>query len=76
MTVLAGGNVGVAAPTTKLHVAVSVPLRGFAAAGLPSASNVGAGALAYVGDTAGRPALACSDGADCRVGAALGALIN
>ncbi|WP_187970281.1 DUF2793 domain-containing protein [Aquibium microcysteis] len=73
--VQAGGNVGIGttAPTARLHVAGTVRIGTFTIAGLPGAAAAGAGALAYVSDAAGGPALACSDGASWRVLAALGA---
>jgi hypothetical protein len=51
-------------------------LPSYTVAGLPSASTAGAGALCYVSDASGGPALACSDGSDWKVVAALGAVVS
>lgn len=76
--VQAGGNVGIgtAAPTTKLQVNGPLRIGSFAVSALPGAAAVGAGTLAYVADAAGGPTLACSDGANWRVVAALGGTVE
>lgn len=51
-------------------------LRSYTVAGLPSASATGAGAMVYVSNASGGPTLACSDGTDWRVVAALGAVVS
>jgi len=53
-----------------------VKLPSYTVAGLPSAANAGAGALAYVTDASGGPTLACSDGTNWRVASALGATVS
>jgi hypothetical protein len=49
-------------------VAIGLPVRvrSYTVAGLPSASNAGAGAVAYVSSDAGGAVLAFCDGADWR----------
>jgi len=58
----------------EFHLPVKVP--SYTVAGLPSASTVGAGALAYVTNASGGPTLACSNGTDWKVVAALGATVT
>jgi hypothetical protein len=61
----AGGGavgVGVAGPTTRLHVAGPVRIGQYAKAALPGASACGAGAMVFVTDEAGGPVPAFSDG--------------
>lgn len=76
--VQAGGNVGIGttAPTARLHVAGTMRIGTFTVAGLPSAASAGAGALAYVGNAAGGPALACSDGTSWRIVGTLGGVVS
>ena len=64
------GNLGIgtASPTAKLHVNGPVRLGNYTVAGLPSASSVGAGAIAYVSNEAGGATLAFSDGTNWRRG--------
>jgi hypothetical protein len=59
-------GLGVAAPTSRLHIDGCARVKGFAVAGLPSASAEGAGAIAFVTDEAGGATLAFSDGAAWR----------
>jgi hypothetical protein len=51
-------------------------LKSYTVATLPSASTAGAGALVYVSDASGGPTVACSDGTNWRVVAALGAVVS
>ncbi len=51
-------------------------LKSYTVAGLPSASTAGAGALVYVSNASGGPTLACSDGTNWKVVAALGATVS
>ena len=59
-------GIGVSQPTCLLHVAGPMRIEPSPEAGLPAASGAGAGAMAYVPDHAGAPALAVSDGAAWR----------
>jgi hypothetical protein len=72
------GNVGIGVTGVtgaKLAVDGPVRLKSYAVAALPSASAAGAGAIIYVSDASGGPTLACSDGSDWRIVAALGAVV-
>ena len=75
------GNVGIGAGASypsgaKLVVDGPVRLKTYTLAILPSAGAAGAGALIYVGDAAGGPTLACSDGGSWKMLAALGATLS
>jgi len=58
------GNVGIGTttPSTRLHVTGPVRVGSYVKTALPTASSVGAGAIAYVNDAAGGAQLAYSDG--------------
>lgn len=68
MRITSGGDigVGVAAPTTKLHVDGPVRCKSYTVAGAPSAASAGAGSMIFVSNESGGATLAFSDGVNWR----------
>ncbi|MEL7488958.1 MAG: hypothetical protein AAGJ87_17315, partial [Pseudomonadota bacterium] len=68
MRIASDGKVGIGtnAPTTALDVDGPIRCKSYSVAGLPSASQSGAGAMAFVSNAAGGATLAFSDGAAWR----------
>jgi hypothetical protein len=64
----ATGNVGlgIASPSTKLHVDGPIRCKSYTVATVPSASSAGAGSLIYVTDETGGATHAASDGTNWR----------
>ncbi len=60
----------------SVEVKRGLKLPSYAVAGLPSASTAGAGTLVYVSNGSGGPTLACSNGTNWKVVAALGATVS
>lgn len=73
-----GTNTALTIDKTTRQAAFNAPpkLPSYTVAALPNAATAGAGAKAYVSDASGGPTIACSDGTNWRVVAALGATVS
>ena len=71
-----GTNDTITADANVVAFGIPAKLKSYTVATLPSASTSGAGSLVYVSDASGGPTVACSDGANWKVVAALGATVS